>query len=203
MASASPLGRFPSNFLHDGSEEVLKEFAKAGTSKSNPSEYNWERSNDASIPAGCAGGTIKSGIHFADSGTPARFFYCAKASRAERNRGCEGLEKNDNLQGLDTRGRTLIREDGSRTLVERWKGKPSPNNHPTVKPLALMKYLVKLVSREGQVVLDPFAGSGTTCIAARELNRNYIGFELELQYVEIAKARLGLNTPKMNVKVVK
>lgn len=65
------------------------------------------------------------------------------------------------------------------------------NNHPTVKPLALMKYLIKLVSREGQTVLDPFMGSGTTGIAAKELNRNFIGMEMNAEYMEIARRRIG------------
>ena len=62
--------------------------------------------------------------------------------------------------------------------------------HPTVKPLALMRYLVTLVSRKGQTVLDPFAGSGTTLVACKELGRNYIGIELEEEYVPIIEARL-------------
>jgi site-specific DNA-methyltransferase (adenine-specific) len=67
---------------------------------------------------------------------------------------------------------------------------PSKNNHPTVKPIALMEYLVRLVSGEGAVVLDPFAGSGTTGIACKNLNRNYILVEKEPQYVEIANSRV-------------
>ena len=64
------------------------------------------------------------------------------------------------------------------------------NNHPTVKPIALMEYLVKLVSREGAVVLDPFAGSGSTLIACKNLGRNFIGIEREVDYVAIANARI-------------
>ena len=68
------------------------------------------------------------------------------------------------------------------------------NNHPTVKPIKLMEYLVKLVSREGSVVLDPFLGSGTTGIACAKLNRNFIGIEKEPDYVKIAEARIKANT---------
>ncbi len=64
------------------------------------------------------------------------------------------------------------------------------NKHPTVKPLSLIQYLIKLVSKEGAVVLDPFLGSGTTAIACVKLNRNFIGIEKEEEYVRIAKARL-------------
>ena len=87
---------------------------------------------------------------------PDPLFYCAKASRAERNRGLEGM-----------------------------------NHHPTVKPLKLMRYLVRLVTPPGGTVLDPFAGSGTTLIAAKEEGFGYIGIELEPEYVEIAEARLA------------
>jgi DNA modification methylase len=67
--------------------------------------------------------------------------------------------------------------------------KPTTNNHPTVKPIALMEYLIKLVTREGQTVLDPFAGSGTTGIACKNLNREAILIEREAEYVDIAERR--------------
>lgn len=69
--------------------------------------------------------------------------------------------------------------------------------HPTQKPLALMKYLVETYSREGELVLDPFAGSGTTCVAAQELKRNYIGIEREEEYANICKARLLVKQPTL------
>jgi site-specific DNA-methyltransferase (adenine-specific) len=64
------------------------------------------------------------------------------------------------------------------------------NIHPTVKPLSLMRYLIKLITPSNGVVLDPFMGSGTTGIAAKNLNRGFIGIELETEYFEIAKARI-------------
>ena len=64
------------------------------------------------------------------------------------------------------------------------------NNHPTVKPVALMEYLVKMVSKEGHIVLDPFMGSGTTGMACKKLNREFIGIEMMPEYMEIAKARI-------------
>jgi len=69
--------------------------------------------------------------------------------------------------------------------------RPVGNTHPTVKPLKLMSYLVTLGSREGDVVLDPFLGSGTTAIAARMLNRHYIGIEIEEGYATIARKRVA------------
>lgn len=82
-------------------------------------------------------------------------------------------------------------------LEERFTTKPSQNFHPTVKPIALMEYLVKLVSREGATVLDPFMGSGTTGIACKLLKRNFIGIELDQSYFEIAKNRINATKERM------
>lgn len=70
------------------------------------------------------------------------------------------------------------------------KEKGKTNNHPTVKPIKLMEYLVKLVTPKCGIVLDPFAGSGTTLIAAKNEGMNYIGFELEEEYIEIINERI-------------
>jgi len=108
----------------------------------------------------------------------AKYFYCAKASRKERNAGLEGMEMTD--AGVETLG------DGGRANTSK-----AQNIHPTVKPIALMEYLCKLTrTPEGGIVLDPFIGSGTTALAARNVGRSYIGIELNAQYVEIAKRRL-------------
>jgi len=68
---------------------------------------------------------------------------------------------------------------------------PQNNNHPTVKPIKLMQYLVRLVTPKGGVVLDPFLGSGTTAMAAKSQGFSYIGIEREEEYVKIAKARIS------------
>ena len=105
------------------------------------------------------------------------FLICPKPAPGERNRGCEGLE------------RRKVDEQGSGYHSD-WPQKPVHNFHPTVKPIKLMSYLITLGSRPGDVVLDPFAGSGTTCIAAKILNRNFIGIEKEKKYHRIAVKRL-------------
>jgi DNA modification methylase len=71
------------------------------------------------------------------------------------------------------------------------------NKHPTCKPIKLMSWLITLGSREGDIVLDPFAGSGTTLIAAKILRRNYIGIEREQEYKEIADARIKAWEPEI------
>lgn len=121
------------------------------------------------------------------NGEPKRFLYCSKASKRERNIGCEGLEEKTSPNNLCSGS---VQKSGEGTRLD---GKPlakNTNNHPTVKPLALMEYLIKLVSREGQVVLDPFMGSGTTGMACKKLNRDFIGIEMMPEYMEIAKCRI-------------
>lgn len=113
-----------------------------------------------------------------------RFFYVAKASKSERNMGCEELEA--------TRHADRKKEDGSGWDNPRNRtNTPKQNFHPTVKPIALMEYIVRLVSREGATVLDPFMGSGTTGIACKKLKRHFIGIEKEAEYIKIAESRIS------------
>ena len=113
-----------------------------------------------------------------------RFFYVAKASKSERNMGCEELEA--------TRHADRKKEDGSGGDNPRNRtNTPKQNFHPTVKPIALMEYIVRLVSREGATVLDPFMGSGTTGIACKKLKRHFIGIEKEAEYIKIAESRIS------------
>ena len=180
----SPTGRWPANLIHDGSDEVLAGFPQssggAGTHCSNRDESGK-----------CLGhknaGRSTSGETFhgpespvaPDSGSAARFFYCAKASKKERDAGCEEMEERTET----------VRGDGG---AQHTKGVlQAKNNHPTVKPVALMRYLIKLVTQPGGTVLDPFMGSGSTGIAAKQEGFNFIGIEKEAEYVEIAKRRIG------------
>ena len=127
-----------------------------------------------------------------------RFFYCPKASKSERNFGCEGLEKKDNLDyEIDPEHpyKSGHRNDNNANqLYMGITGKPptkQQNNHPTVKPLKLMEYLCTITKTPtGGIVLDPFAGSGTTCIAAKKTGRDFIGIEKDESYCEIANKRI-------------
>lgn len=111
------------------------------------------------------------------------FLVVPKASKREKNEGLEGFEKRVVKTNLNTKNGSGERLDGAPSSI-------AQNFHPTVKPLTLMSYLITLGSREGDIVLDPFLGSGTTALAAKKLNRNYIGIEREPEYMEIAEARL-------------
>jgi site-specific DNA-methyltransferase (adenine-specific) len=115
------------------------------------------------------------------------FMITPKPSKREKNEGLEKLPKkqmykqDNSAESLEIFGTT----DGGR--------QPRQNIHPTVKPVKLMSWLITLGSKEGDLVLDPFMGSGSTGIGAQLLNRHFIGFELEKEYFEIAKLRLKKN----------
>jgi len=160
-ARANRLGRWPANVCHDGSDEVLAAFAAFGKDKGafapvrghEPSHtgdngiyHRFER-----VP----------GPFFGDTGTVARFFYCAKAGKADRT--------------------------GSK--------------HPTVKPIELLKWLVALVTPKNGLVLDCFAGSGTTAIAARATGRNAVLIEKESEYVADIRRRLAQNADRHSAVV--
>ena len=172
-------GRWPANVIHDGSDEVVAGFpnVKAGVAV---------RKNQTVSHFGNAG-SPQPDLGYADSGSAARFFYCAKASKADRDEGCEGLLIRQTIGGCgtaDPNGDDVCGKYGS-------VKSPARNHHPTVKPTALMRYLCRLVTPPGGVVLDPFTGSGSTGKAAILEGFRFIGIEREAEYVEIAKARIG------------
>lgn len=140
------VGRWPANVIHDGSDEVVAEFPETTSRRASVGSGKGHAENASGIAS-----TGKVASCFADSGTAARFFYCAKASKSER--------------GAD-------------------------NKHPTVKPQKLMRYLCKLVTPADGIILDPFAGSGSTGVAAHAEDFRFIGIEQNPEYFEIACARL-------------
>ena len=111
-----------------------------------------------------------------------RFFYCAKASKSERNAGLEGMPEQHSIPQLHTMSDPRMDRPQER--------RPSANHHPTVKPIKLMEYLCKLITPPGGTILDPFAGSGSTGVAAKRLGFKFIGIEREAEYVTIAIKRI-------------
>jgi DNA modification methylase len=126
-------------------------------------------------------------VDYRDRGGASRFFYTAKASRGERNAGLEGFDPK--VRGNLAQGMQNMPLDGSGNPTTRTT--ETRNSHPTVKPIDLMRWLVRLVTPPGGTVLDSFAGSGTTGIAAALEGFDFIGIEREAEYVEIAKARIA------------
>ena len=120
---------------------------------------------------------------YADGGSAARFFYCAKASKSDRDEGCEGLEER---QRDESRKEGNVGGDNPRNRGVNLR----TNHHPTVKPTDLMRYLCRLVTPPGGTVLDPFMGSGSTGKAAVLEGFSFIGIEREAEYIAIAEARM-------------
>jgi DNA modification methylase len=182
-------GRFPANIILDEEAGVILD-EQTGVSKSQKrsSKHNkkTEHTNTFTPPKS----DYRNDNTYEDEGGASRFFYCPKVSSKERNAGCDDLEKKDKA-GKDFRPNHKVKaelgEDGN--PFGRW-GKIA-NNHPTVKPIALMEYLIKLVSKEEATILDPFMGSGSTGIAAKKLNRAFVGIEMDEGYYTIASKRIG------------
>jgi site-specific DNA-methyltransferase (adenine-specific) len=170
-------GRWPANLITDGSDEVVGLFPQTtSTGGSGPASRGYS-SDGRTVSGSCAatGG-------FGDTGSAARFFYTAKASKADRDEGCEELEAGT-AQGMRSNaGPALVGEDRNRTQAR--------NTHPTVKPTDLMRYLCRLVTPPGGIVLDPFMGSGSTGKAAMLEGFGFIGIEREAAYHAIAERRV-------------
>lgn len=200
----STTGRFPANLLvsddvlNDGVERKSNSIGRGspnGTPKAQQVKYGGGQAN----------------VEYMDKGSYSRYFdldawarerlpaeqamtfpfaIFPKASKSEKNKGLEHLADTiaTKHSGAQTLGRATTlekRQDEQGDTTIRLK-----NHHPTVKPLKLMAYLITLFSREGDTVLDPFVGSGTTAVAAEQLGRKGIGIEREAEYAEIARARV-------------
>jgi site-specific DNA-methyltransferase (adenine-specific) len=176
-------GRFPANVIHDGSDEVVGMFPITKSGKAVLGTGTIDCQNHGIFGSG-KGGIITS--CFADKGSAARFFYCAKASKSERNEGLNGFPLKDKPGLFDDDNYIWDKDKGGHCAA-----KPRANHHPTVKPIALMRYLCKLVTPPNGIVLDPFMGSGTTGIAAKLEGFSFIGIEKEKEYFDIAEARIN------------
>lgn len=188
------LGRWPANIIHDGSDDVIACFpaeagAKAPVTGNEPSAASTGKVMNMRKRVATA--------HHGDKGSAARFFYCAKVRPTERD---EGLERFISVSASDM---TNGRKEGSvgindpRAGAGRTKG--AKNNHPTIKPIALMKYLCRLVTQPGGTVLDPWMGSGSTGRAAIEEGFSFIGIDTDPDYVTIASARVAFSMKKRSL----
>jgi site-specific DNA-methyltransferase (adenine-specific) len=125
-----------------------------------------------------------------DSGSAARFFYCAKASKAERNAGCEGMPtvRKSHMQTQNGTGQRSMKEGFPDTLQQ--------NHHPTVKPIALMSYLCRLITPPNGIILDPFMGSGSTGKACIREGFSFVGIDKDAESVVIAEKRVEYEQSK-------
>ena len=180
----SPLGRFPANLIHDGSQEVLDLFPET---KSGGGNRNGAQKGDVFNGVGDTGVDRP----FPSSqGSAARFFYCPKASRKDRDEGLEGFTIKQTSGGGGGIGDYASDVNSASGKYGSEKA-PARNNHPTVKPTALMQYLCRLITPAGGVVLDPYMGSGSTGKAAIREGFDFIGCELDADYYKIAETRIN------------
>lgn len=181
-------GRWPANIVHDGSNEVVVGFP---VTTSGTGAVKRDSASDASGNRGAAygaesrpAGTVM--ICHGDSGSAARFFYCAKASKADRDEGLDQFQPQAFVQFQTGNG-----ESGAASSLSEGRETQYRNIHPTVKPTALMRWLVRLVTPVGGTVLDPFTGSGSTGKAAVLEGRSFVGCEVTADYLPIARARIA------------
>lgn len=173
-AGITDAARFPANVLHDGSPDVLAGFPDT---KSGGGPKPRTQANTYGAPT-----VSESAPQGPNSGSAARFFYCAKASKADRDVGCGGLETRS-VGSLNMRSDAHAERSGA---LPEARG----NTHPTVKPTDLMRWLVRLVTPPGGLVFDPFTGSGSTGRAAILEGCRFVGAEMTDEYIPIARARI-------------
>jgi DNA modification methylase len=179
VSSTHSQGRFPANFIHDGSEEVMQLFPDSKGMATQRSGLNIKVYGGNSLfESSTTFPDVRQG--FNDDGSAARFFYCAKANKTDRNEGLDGLKDKE------------VHRFGAGLGEGKEPNAPAidKNFHPTVKPTDLMRYLCRLVTPPNGTVLDPFTGSGSTGKAAVLEGFNFVGVELSAEYVEIANARI-------------
>lgn len=186
-------GRFPANLIHDNSEEVRECFPEVKGKKpfKKLSTFNFDVGGEHKKQK------YESQAGLGETGNASRFFksiiYQAKASKKERNAGLDEFEKVDFQIGDDRPS------GGSWERRKMKKPEPRQNFHPTVKPLKLMEYLIKMVTPKGGTVLDPFMGSGTTGIACKLEGFEFVGIEIDKEYFKIAKARIENTNPNNHI----
>lgn len=129
-----------------------------------------------------------------------RFFYCPKTSKKDRNEGLDGFEKKTSAWMSPDSRSNKDNYDRTSPGMERFKPEPRANNHPTVKPTDLMRYLINLITPPNGTTLDPFMGSGSTGKAAIRCGVNFIGIEREQEYMDIASARINHELNKKDAK---
>lgn len=179
-------GRWPANVLLDEEaaealdEQVQGKLHSAGKGRSKVVKSEYDASSYHAS-------TERQMNRFEDDGNigASRFLYVAKTSKRERNAGLEGMPERSTGQ------RIKAQSAGRLDAGQQESSFPQANHHPTVKPIALMEYLIRLVTPPGGVVLDPFMGSGSTGCAAAKLGFQFIGIEREAEYVAIAERRIA------------
>ena len=192
--SVNTSGRWPANVVLDeeAARTVDEQTGDLPTGTAVRRNVGHSSRHGASFGVGGSrDGDMREDVTFGDNGGASRFFYCAKASRAEREAGLEGVvvrtkAASGGAQGAESSGVEYEAAQGiGLNRIQR-----TTNHHPTVKPVALMRWLVRLVTPPKGTVLDPFMGSGSTGVACGLEGFHFIGLELEAEYIPLARARI-------------
>ena len=177
-SQATPQGKCTSNIAKGGRPDL-----------DNEGRYDFERPEQKGrFPANLIHDGSDEVVDVFPNGS-SRFFYCAKASKSERNMGCEGLEYKTPSECCEDRQPDSAGLNNPRAGAGRTSG--SKNHHPTVKPISLMRYLCKLITPPLGMVLDPYMGSGSTGIACKLEGFDFTGIEIDPEYIKIAEARIN------------
>ena len=176
----STVGRYPANLIHDGSDEVVAMFPDSAGSGGSVPNVKISGYGDGAVGTGSAEylGGERTKVD-CGTGSAARFFYCAKASKKDREEGLEWFPTHE-----------VYSEAMPQPNMDKRQQICRANHHPTVKPTDLMRYLCRLVTPPGGTILDPFTGSGSTGKAAVLEGFSFIGCELSDEYLAIARARI-------------
>lgn len=196
-----PQGRFPANFIHDGSDEVVSLFPKTKSGKMLPTHTRTAEQTQNAY------GKFKNkdwklAETYGDQGSAARFFYCPKVSKEERNAGCESLSGENVEHGrfdiCAKCGKYILQNQARKSACKcenpvRKGLKTGGNSHPTVKPIALIEYLLKFVIMPGNnMLVDPWAGTGSTgCGCLINNIEDFVLIEQKRKYYEIQEARIA------------
>ena len=189
-------GRFPANVIFDEEAgKILDE--QSGITKSGDFTQKGQSSNTEQ-PGGWKTSNREFKVYKGDSGGASRFFYCPKTSKTDRNEGLDEFE--DKYYAAGNQAKAELKRGNIEFNANKGKGRDerhnhnqvgvSKNNHPTVKPNDLMLYLIRLVTPKGGTTLDPFMGSGSTGKAAVRGGFDFVGIEMDKEYMEIATARI-------------
>lgn len=185
LAGTHDKGRFPANLIHDGSEEIVSLFpvTKSGSisphHKRTTSKTKNAFSEREALPETVTGSEVSA----------SRFFYCAKASKLDRDSGLNEFPEIHRVNGNKWTDQDYRVSSGERPSNA--ESGPRKNIHPTVKPQSLMQYLCKLITPPDGIILDPFMGSGSTGKGAKLEGFGFIGIELDQDYFKIAEARIN------------
>lgn len=188
----STIGRWPANVIHDGSEEVVSRFPY--TKSGNPGTRR--KNHETNAMSGRLNLTGQQETGYGDEGNASRFFYCAKANNRDRNEGVDMTTEvevgHNRFDTCETCGGTIFQNPTRPSACQceepvRKSNTVRGNTHPTVKPTELMRYLCRLVTPPGGLILDPYMGSGSTGKAAILERFGFVGIDDE--DIEIARQR--------------